>query len=119
MEGTLAQVRSSAQWIGGQLLGGPDEVGVVKVKACVSHDLVRRESAAYGTSRSACSAVDSHGRDIWSALCERIGWSVEHFNVWVAFWVLDALSSEYSHLYVRGQHLKPYLQPCRQHPSVW
>ncbi|KAI0710773.1 hypothetical protein C8Q76DRAFT_694790 [Earliella scabrosa] len=67
----LEHLQKNVHWIGGMVLGGPDEDGELKV-------------------RSACTGVDSQGRDFLVALCERIGWTPEQFNAFVAFWMYDA-----------------------------
>ncbi|KAI0746124.1 hypothetical protein C8Q76DRAFT_595595, partial [Earliella scabrosa] len=67
----LEHIQTEVGWIGGLVIGGPDEQGHLKV-------------------RSATTALDSHGRDFIAALCERIQWSPEEFNVWSAAWMYSA-----------------------------
>ncbi|KAI0711727.1 hypothetical protein C8Q76DRAFT_797996 [Earliella scabrosa] len=67
----LEHLQKNVDWIGAMVMGGPDEDGDLKV-------------------RSACTGVDSQGRDFLVALCERIGWTPEQFNAFVAFWMYDA-----------------------------
>ncbi|KAI0744403.1 hypothetical protein C8Q76DRAFT_788939 [Earliella scabrosa] len=67
----LEHIQSEVGWIGGLVIGGPDEHGQLRV-------------------RSATTAVDSHGRNFVAALCERIQWSPEEFNVWCAAWMYNA-----------------------------